>query len=307
MIEFPITLVFWHWWIAGVVLLGLEMVIPGTFFLWMGAAAGVTGALLLIFPDPSWQIQFLIFAVLSVVSIFGWRSWRKKHPPAVTDHPHLNQRTEQYVGRIITLDQTLENGRGRMLIDGTMNLFHAYPKGSNGHNLVEGRKIRAECDEEITRLQTEEDSLERQMRSMTEETFSAGFLKGKAAWAAAAGLPAGRGYRRARAHRRKWSRVTTAPCSRPCGPARCASNPSSTRRQRRPRQRVTPKCTTGPRPHALGWRAALPRRWSWRARVHNCRCRRSRMRAAQRVLAWSWQPTWRLRRGQTFKKGSHAL
>ncbi len=120
MIEFPITLVFWHWWIAGVVLLGLEMVVPGTFFLWMGAAAGVTGALLLIFPDPSWQIQFLIFAVLSVLSIFGWRAWRKKHPPAATDHPHLNQRTEQYVGRIITLDQTLENGRGRILIDGTM-------------------------------------------------------------------------------------------------------------------------------------------------------------------------------------------
>jgi membrane protein implicated in regulation of membrane protease activity len=120
MIEFPITLVFWHWWIIGVALLGLEMLISGTFFLWMGAAAGVTGALLLIFSDPSWQIQFLIFAVVSVLSIFGWRAWRKTHPPAATDHPHLNQRTEQYVGRIIALDQTLENGRGSILIDCTM-------------------------------------------------------------------------------------------------------------------------------------------------------------------------------------------
>jgi membrane protein implicated in regulation of membrane protease activity len=109
MIDTPITLVFWHWRIASVVLLGLEMVIPGAFFLWMGAAAGVTGAMLLIFPDPSWQTQFLIFAVLSVVAIVGWRAWRKKHPPVATDHPPLNQRTKQYVGRVITLDQALEN------------------------------------------------------------------------------------------------------------------------------------------------------------------------------------------------------
>jgi len=73
------------------------------------------------------------------------------------------------------------------LVDGTVNLFGAFPKGSPGYNLVEGRKIRAECDATITRLQTELESLELQMRSMTAETFSAGFLKGKAAWAAAAG------------------------------------------------------------------------------------------------------------------------
>ena len=119
MMTFPSALVFWHWLIAGVVLLGLEMVIPGTFFLWMGAAAGITGVMLLTFPDLSWQTQFLTFAILSVVTIVGWRTWQKQHP-ATTDHPNLNRRTEQYVGRIITLDQALANGRGRILIDDTM-------------------------------------------------------------------------------------------------------------------------------------------------------------------------------------------
>ncbi len=119
MIALPDVLVFWHWWIAGLLLLGLEMVVPGTFFLWMGVAAGITGALLLFLPDITWQTQFLFFALLSVVTIFGWRRWQKQHP-AETDHPLLNRRVEQYVGRVITLDEPLENGRGKARVDDTV-------------------------------------------------------------------------------------------------------------------------------------------------------------------------------------------
>lgn len=119
MIGFPEALEFWHWWIAGVLLLGLELLVPGTFFLWMGAAAGIVGAVLLFLPNLAWQVQLLTFAVLSVCTIFGWRKWQKEHPTA-TDHPLLNRRAEQNVGRVITLDQALVNGRGRMMIDGTL-------------------------------------------------------------------------------------------------------------------------------------------------------------------------------------------
>jgi hypothetical protein len=119
MIALPDVLVFWHWWIAGVLLLGLEMVVPGTFFLWMGVAAGVVGALLLFMPDISWQIQFLVFAILSVITIVSWRRWQKAHPTE-TDHPLLNRRAEQYVGRVVTLDTALKNGRGKARVDDTV-------------------------------------------------------------------------------------------------------------------------------------------------------------------------------------------
>ena len=119
MIAFPEALEFWHWLIAGVLLIGLEMVAPGTFFLWMGVAAGVVGALLLFLPDITWQAQFLMFAVLSVITIFGWRTWQKMHP-VETDHPLLNRRAEQYIGRIITLDSPLNNGRGKAKVDDTV-------------------------------------------------------------------------------------------------------------------------------------------------------------------------------------------
>ena len=37
------TLTYWHWLIAGVVMLGLEMFLPGAVFLWLGVAACATG------------------------------------------------------------------------------------------------------------------------------------------------------------------------------------------------------------------------------------------------------------------------
>jgi len=60
---------FWHWWIFAIILIILEIFSPGAFFMWLGAAAGVSGVALLVMPELSWQIQFIIFAVASVVAI----------------------------------------------------------------------------------------------------------------------------------------------------------------------------------------------------------------------------------------------
>jgi membrane protein implicated in regulation of membrane protease activity len=59
----------WSWWIIGLVFLGLEILIPGVFLLWVGLAAIVVG--ILSFPLWStafwgWQIQLLVFAVLAL-------------------------------------------------------------------------------------------------------------------------------------------------------------------------------------------------------------------------------------------------
>ena len=60
---------FWHWWIAGVLLLIVEVAVPGAFFLWMGVAAFITGLTMAVFPSMGWEYQFLIFAAFSVISI----------------------------------------------------------------------------------------------------------------------------------------------------------------------------------------------------------------------------------------------
>ncbi|MGQ0675730.1 MAG: NfeD family protein [Rhodospirillales bacterium] len=110
------TLLFWHWWILAGVLMVAELLVPGVFLLWLGIAAGVTGLVALAAPGLWWQAQAILFAGLSVASVWGWREYQRRHPTE-TDRPTLNRRAEQYVGRRLTLDQPIVNGRGHVRVD----------------------------------------------------------------------------------------------------------------------------------------------------------------------------------------------
>ena len=107
---------FWHWWILGLALAGIEIVLPGTYLLWLGIAAGLTGALLLVAPGVPWQWQVLVFAVLSVASVLAWRAYQRRHPTVSADTT-LNRRGEQYVGRVFALEEAIVNGRGTIHVD----------------------------------------------------------------------------------------------------------------------------------------------------------------------------------------------
>ena len=109
---------FWHWWVAAIGLIVVETLAPGAIFLWLGVSAAVVGAILLAAPELSWEYQLLIFAVLSVGSVIGWRAYHKRHP-SETDLPNLNRRGEQYVGRLITLDDPIVNRVGKIRLDDT--------------------------------------------------------------------------------------------------------------------------------------------------------------------------------------------
>lgn len=109
---------FWHWWVLGVALVILEVFAPGAVFLWLGVAAGVVGLVLLIIPGMSWEWQFLIFSVISVLSIVLWRNRLREHPTE-TDQPRLNRRGEQYIGRVFTLAEPIVNGSGKIKVDDT--------------------------------------------------------------------------------------------------------------------------------------------------------------------------------------------
>lgn len=107
---------FWHWFIMAIVLIVLEMFLPGASFLWIGIAAALTGGLLWLMPNLEWTTQVLIFAVLSVLSVLAWRSWAKKNP-VHTDQPALNRRGEHYLNRVFTLDEAIVNGVGKIRVD----------------------------------------------------------------------------------------------------------------------------------------------------------------------------------------------
>ena len=110
--------VFWHWWALALLFLVIEMTLPGFFFLFSGVAAAVVGVVLLAVPGMGWHIQLLLFAVISVASITGWRIYVKKNPHEI-DEPTLNQRGAQYIGRVFVVEGGMSLGRGKIQVDDT--------------------------------------------------------------------------------------------------------------------------------------------------------------------------------------------
>jgi membrane protein implicated in regulation of membrane protease activity len=123
----------WSWVVAGVVLLALELVVPGGIFLWLGISGVITG-LAALFWVIGWPIQFLVFGLLSLVTIFGWlRYWKGRVQP--TDRPFLNDRAGKLVGREIVLNEPIRDGFGRLPIGDTQWRI-------SGPDLSAGQKVR---------------------------------------------------------------------------------------------------------------------------------------------------------------------
>ncbi len=109
----------WHWALLSVVLVILEILAPGIYFLWMGIAAGIVAAMLWLFPELGWQAQLLAFALLSIASVAVGRIWLNRSL-AHSDEPTLNRRGEQYIGRVVTLEEPIVDGLGRIRLDDTI-------------------------------------------------------------------------------------------------------------------------------------------------------------------------------------------
>ncbi|PLX60551.1 NfeD family protein [Sedimenticola selenatireducens] len=107
---------YWQWWVLAVILIVLEVFSPGAFFLWMAISAGIVGLVMLLMPELGWEIQILVLALFSFISIVAWRLYLLKHPTE-SDQPRLNRRGEQYIDRIFTLSEPVVNGQGKIKVD----------------------------------------------------------------------------------------------------------------------------------------------------------------------------------------------
>jgi len=59
----------WHWLLLGAALLGFELVTGSTYILWPAVSALAVGILLFIAPGMGWELQLLLFFVLSVATL----------------------------------------------------------------------------------------------------------------------------------------------------------------------------------------------------------------------------------------------
>lgn len=105
----------WLWLAGGLVLLGLETVVPGVFLLWIGLAALATGLVLWLLP-LGLTAQLVLFAVLGAASALLGRRVHERQRTEVTDAPFLNERGKHLLGRDFPLETAIVNGAGSVKI-----------------------------------------------------------------------------------------------------------------------------------------------------------------------------------------------
>lgn len=106
----------WFWWGLALALFALEALLPGSFMLWLGLAAVGTALVDLVLPVLPGTGQWMLFAILSLISVVvGWQ-YKKRRPLLASDQPLLNRRAAQLVGQVYVLESAIVDGRGRLKI-----------------------------------------------------------------------------------------------------------------------------------------------------------------------------------------------
>lgn len=98
------------WAILGLLLLALEMLSATLYIMWFGISAIIMAAIVWLFPSLATSEQIVLYAVLSLASIFAWRHFK------IADLPDskVGQSTGEYTGRVGIVLATISpesNGR----------------------------------------------------------------------------------------------------------------------------------------------------------------------------------------------------
>ena len=105
----------WLWLIGGIVLLIAEVIAPGFFLMFIGAAAIATGLLSLQLPVGI-PLQLAMFAILAVVlvRVGGRRAYASKYD--FSTDPLLNDRAGRLLGTVVTVVQPVDAHGGRVRV-----------------------------------------------------------------------------------------------------------------------------------------------------------------------------------------------
>ena len=109
--------IWWNWYLLGVVLMLLELVVPGAIIVWFGLGALATGFITELMGGLYWPVQLILFSALSILSLLSGRRLIKRAAPSQSST--LNRRLHRYLGRQAKLRTPIESGTGRIRMDDT--------------------------------------------------------------------------------------------------------------------------------------------------------------------------------------------
>ena len=123
----------WVWLTLGLVLAGLEMLVPGVYLIWLALAAIVTGLLTLTL-DLSLPVQVVDFVFLSLIIAFSAKRFLRDRPIESSD-PLMNRRGARMVGETALVVQAIEHGSGRVKLGDSEWI-------ARGPNIAVGERVR---------------------------------------------------------------------------------------------------------------------------------------------------------------------
>lgn len=124
----------WIWAIAGLVLIFAEVILPGVFLLWLGAAALVVAATLG-FVVLHWESQVVVFIAASIATcILGWVAFMR-HRRGSGFPRDINEPATMMLGEVGTVVEPIRNGRGKVRLRDSVWL-------ASGPDLDAGTRVR---------------------------------------------------------------------------------------------------------------------------------------------------------------------
>jgi len=102
----------WLWLIGGVVLLITEVIAPGFFLIFVGAAAIAAGLFTILFSLGT-VAQLALFALYAVLAVMiGRRFYSREIGSSLV--PHLNDPAKRLVGKVVTVVSAVDEHNGRV-------------------------------------------------------------------------------------------------------------------------------------------------------------------------------------------------
>ena len=112
----------WFWLSLGGLLLIAELLGAGGYLLWSGISAVIMACITWLIPELSWDWQGILFAIMIILSVLGWRKWLSIRNKSVPDEP--NQKQHQLIGTKARLISATNNGYSRIrLADGSWRVY----------------------------------------------------------------------------------------------------------------------------------------------------------------------------------------
>ena len=143
----------WLWMIGGVVLLIAEVIAPGFFLVFIGAAALAAGVFTLLF-DLGLPAQLTLFALYAVVAVMIGRRAYASASTESTD-PLLNDRSARLVGKSVTVIEAVDEHSGRVRVGDSEWSARGGP-GRPGERVritgVDGNCLLVEPDRQLSNL-----------------------------------------------------------------------------------------------------------------------------------------------------------